>query len=106
VPISAELLARTLRPEYASIYRDGISAYDKTVPDTVAVILMIRYLAESGNYDVYAVRYGGAYNHVYAFKRGLPEEERLVELLNQTAGRTLPYRSYADVQHFWFTSDS
>ncbi len=104
VPITAELLARSLRPEYASIYRDGISAYDKTVPDTVAVILMIRYLAESGNYDVYAVRYGGSYNHVYAFKRGLPEEERLVELLNQTAGRSLPYRSYADVQHFWFTS--
>jgi len=104
VEISTDLLAQCLRADYLPIYRDGITTYGKDVPDTVAVILMARYLAKSGNYDVYAVKYGNFFNHVYAIKKGLPEEARIVELLNETAGGRVPYRSYAEVQHFWFTS--
>jgi hypothetical protein len=104
VQISSELLGQSLKPEHMSIYRDGITEYDRKVPDTVAVILMARYLEASQKYDVYVVRYGTSYNHVYAIKKGLPEEARLVELLKEAASGTSPYRSYAEVQHFWGTA--
>jgi hypothetical protein len=104
VEIPSELVGQCMRPEHAAIYRDGITSYEKTVPDTVAVILMARYLEVSRKYDVYAVRYGNQFNHVYAIKKGLPEGPRIVELLKQSAGGSAPYRSYAEVQGFWFAN--
>jgi hypothetical protein len=106
VQISSKLLGESLRPEHVPIYREGISSYDKTVPDTVAAILMARYIEWSQKYDVYAVRYSNYFNHVYAIKKGLPEEAALVELLKRAASGTGPYRSYADVEGFWFTKSA
>jgi hypothetical protein len=101
VEISTDLLGQCIRPEHAEIYRDGIATYNNAAPDTVAAILMARYLAVSQEYDLYAVRYGNNFNHVFAIKKGLPEEARIVELLRETASGSRPYRSYATVEHFW-----
>jgi hypothetical protein len=105
VEISSDLLGQCIRPEHAEIYRDGIATYNNAVPDTVAAILMARYLAKSQNYDLYAVRYGNNFNHVFAIKKRLLEAARIVELLRETASSSMPYRSYASVQNFWFTGD-
>lgn len=105
VPIPVELLGQCMKPEYFAIYQHGISSYADTAPDTVAALLMARYLAKSQNYDVYAVRYAGLFNHVFAIKKTLPEKARIVELLEETASGSSPYRSYATVQRFWFTTD-
>lgn len=102
IEIPSTLLAEHIPESELPIFRDGLPRYDKWAPDNVAAILMSRFLVRSPEYDVYAVRYGREFDHVFAIKRSLPERERIVRLLEDTAGGRTPYRSYAVVQHFPF----
>jgi hypothetical protein len=105
VEITADFLAEAVKPEHAAILRDGVSSYDPAQPNPVAPILMLRFLARSQRYDVFAVRYGRDFDHVYAIKKGLPEEERILDLLRASASGSTPYRSYASVRGFWLAGD-
>jgi len=103
VEIPSSLLGEHIPESELAIYRDGLPRYEKSTPDNVAAILMARFLLRSPEYQVFAVRYGREFDHVFAIKRSLPEREQIVRLLEEAASGRTPYRSYAEVEHFAFT---
>jgi arabinofuranosyltransferase len=75
-------LARAIRPRFAHLGGDLRSYDGLDVPTTrVASVVLARFLSERPGYDVFAVRYGGARDHLVAVRTGAPFTAAVIEAL-------------------------
>jgi hypothetical protein len=97
--IDGRLLAAAIAPQFQSYLRKvpkDYRGYD--LPTKIAPVVLSQFLATHVDFDVFAVRYGNSYAHIYGVKRGL-ESTRCIEDAIFTCHEQ-PYFSYAAAKHF------
>lgn len=105
VEIEKDLLAKCVPPAYMHAFMHGIEAYDSLHnPSEVAPILAARFLSKPDSpYRLFAVRYAGAFHHVYAIRNDWPDADRLIEILKDCAEGRQSSPSYAHLAGYWGT---
>jgi hypothetical protein len=101
VAVDAGSLAASIRSRFRPIYDDlpqdyrGVAA----TPVEIAPLVMTRFLAERGGYDLFLVDSGGGgeYKHVYAFREGWRDTPDLLRALEATTAFRA-YRSYFELR--------
>ncbi len=110
VAIPPSWLAETVRAEDGFAFQsDDPGALDKFPPEQRASIVMGKFAYESGKYDLFAVMNlvdrpdTRNYSHVYGFRKGLPQHDRLVAALEAT-GSGDESVTYAQAAHLPFAA--
>ena len=100
VEIDAATLAASIQPEYRELFAKGLVEYGHgDIPDRACNVITSKYLVDSGDYDLYAVRYLGTFRHVYGLRRGFPRSAAIVDALRESE-RPENYLSYAQIAGF------
>ncbi len=100
VQLDAATLAASIRPDYRELFEKGLAEYGRgDVPDRACNVITSKYLVDSGDYDLYAVRYLGTFRHVYGLRRGFPRAAAIVDALRESE-RPESYRTYAEIAGF------
>jgi hypothetical protein len=95
VQVRPESLLGAVREPFREYAQHDLERYGpEDLSVAIGPIVAIRYLAErAANFDVFFVRYGDDYNHVFGVRKASARAGSLENLITTSAA--LPYRSYA-----------
>ncbi len=91
-------LDAALRPQLRRALASNLSAYPAdTLPTQLGAAVLSRFLSQSTEFDVFLMRYGDHFSHVWGVRRGRRAEA--IERVLRAAERA-PYISYANAKGF------
>ena len=97
VRVPAAALASALVEPYRSLLTTVGADFPKQVlPHRFAAAALTNYVTTTDDFDIFLVRYGAGFRHVWAVRRGQPFSASIERTLQESARR--PYLSYADAK--------
>ena len=105
VSLTPDELDDAVKPAFRTLYHEGVRSYAETrvLSTRIVPLILVRYLMDSGGFDVFAVDEAGdgTFLHIYATRKGWSATSAILdslETISHPDSRRSSYRSYLDLK--------